>query len=56
MKPAVAASLSAAASIASSAVGYAIAHSDPSLGGPIITALMLAVVFAALAWVAAEKD
>lgn len=56
MKPATAAAVAAATSIASYATGYASAHTDHSLGTPFFIGLMLAVVFAGLAFAAVEKD
>lgn len=56
MKPAIAAAVSAATSIASYAVGYATAHTDHSLGTPFFIACMLSLVYAGLAWAAAERN
>lgn len=56
MHPTTSASLSAAASIASSATGYATAHTNHSLGTPFFIAFLLALVFGALAAAAAHKD
>lgn len=54
MKPTTAAAVTAAASIASSAVGYATAHTDHNLGTPFFLATLIAIVFGGLAWLAAE--
>ncbi|CAB3904244.1 hypothetical protein LMG26858_04395 [Achromobacter anxifer] len=56
MRPPTSAALAAAASIASSATGYATAHTDHSLGTPFFIAFLLALVFATLAAAAADKD